>query len=186
MSQQPPNLRTRLPVFEALEQLETMATSATKLPLTKRAVINPTDLMDLVARVRASLPPDITQAQEILRYRDSLVGQAQAEAQRLRTNAEQESLLKVSEAQVVHDARDRASQIQLQADDQVQEILKQAEAQAVERVRGADEYSIDVLRKLEGELEALLSTARRGLQALGADSEQTGPQPVPPANGHAS
>ena len=177
MPEQTPNLRTRLEVFEILEQLDTITKAATKLPLTRRAVINPRDLQTLVARLRHVLPTEVAQAQEIIRYKDSLIGQAQTEAKRLRSTAEQESLQRVSESQVVQDARAAGTEIRARAQDEARAAVSEAEARAMERMRGADDYAIEVLDGLEGDLESLLGTTRRGLSAL--RPERVGePQPT--------
>jgi hypothetical protein len=106
-----------------------------------------------------------------MRYKDSLVQRAQAEARRMREAAEQEVAHRVSETQIMHDARLRAEELRRESEKKAQDILVKAEAQARERTEGADAYAADVLRKLEDELMALLSSARRGLEVLGAGAQ---------------
>ena len=166
MADQTPDFRTRLEVFDILEQLEAVTASAPKLPLTKRAVVNPQHLQMLVARLRHVLPPEVVQAQEIIRYRDTLIAKAQEEAQRVRASAEQESVQKVSETQLVRDADATATDMRGRAEDEARSMISDVEERARDRMRGADDYAAEVLRKLEGELEALLGTMRRGLEAL--------------------
>lgn len=171
MTTKQPKLRNRMEVFEILDRLEAIAGGATKLPLTQRAVINPRDIQELVSQLRHSLPQDIAEAQQIIRYRDTIVKQSQDEATGVRKAAERESMEKVSDTQVVKDAKTRAEEIRAQAKKDAADLIAQAEAQATTRIKGADEYAVDVLRKLEEELNTLLLTARRGLEALEAGRE---------------
>ena len=157
---------TRLQVFQVLDVLESLTASATKLPLTKRAVINPADIQELIARLRHVLPGDITQAQQIIRYRDSILSRAQADAKRMRETAEQESRQKVSDTQIMNDAAKQAEAVDAEAQRRAEELVAAAQAKVQERIDGADAYAIDVLERLEEELGALLSTARRGLDEL--------------------
>ena len=166
MATRGPKLNLKLEVIDVLARLEAITASATKLPLTRRAVINPQEIQELVTQARNSLPTDINEAQQIIRYRDTLISQAQAEAIRLRADAEQAAMQKVSETQIMKDARVKAEDIRDEAQREGQDILAQAEKQATSRIDGADTYAMEVLTRLEEELTALLATARRGIESL--------------------
>ena len=171
MTQRATPPRERLEIFDVLDRIEALTSSATKLPLTRRAVINPDDIQQLVDRLRRLLPSDITEAQQIIRYRDSFVLQAQTDAKRVRTAAEAEAMQKVSDTQVMHDARKAAEQLEEDARRRAEQMAIDAETQARARVEGADAYAIDVLHRLEEELGTLLGTARRGLESLSEGRE---------------
>ena len=91
MADRGPKPETTLEIMATLDRMEAITGSATKLPLTRRAVINPKEIQDLVAHIRHALPTDISEALQIIRYRDTLISQAQAEASRLRADAEREA-----------------------------------------------------------------------------------------------
>lgn len=165
-TQPPPKLRGKLEVFDILAQLEAVTATATKLPLTRRAVINPAEIHDLVARLRHALPADLAEAQQIIRFRDTFLAQSQNDAKRIRATAEQEALQRLSESQIAADAMKDAEKIKAAAQQQVAQTLVEADAQARQRIEGADAYAIEVLSKLEEELHTLLLTARRGLDTL--------------------
>lgn len=164
--QQPAPITTRLEVFDVLDQIESITGAATKLPLTNRAVLNPADLTNMVGALRRALPAEVREAQQIIRFRDSILSHAHNEAKRIRAGAEQESLNTVSETEVVRASKLTADRVMGEARERASEVLAQAEATATRRVQGADGYAEDVLEKLEGELSALLATARRGLETL--------------------
>ena len=90
-----------LEALKVLEKLEALTASATKLPLTNRAVLNPADLTELCNALKKALPAGITEAQQIIRFKDSILTQAHAEAKKIRAEADEQSLTKVGDTQVV-------------------------------------------------------------------------------------
>ena len=160
-----------LEALKVLEKLEALTASATKLPLTNRAVLNPADLTELCNALKKALPAGITEAQQIIRFKDSILTQAHAEAKKIRAEADEQSLTKVGDTQVVRDSRANAERIIAEAREQAGEVLERAEEIARQRLQGADEYADEVLEKLEGELGALLATARRGREILMSNRE---------------
>ena len=166
MAERGTKLQPKLGIMDVITRLEAITGSATKLPLTRRAVINPREMQDLITQLRHSLPADINEALQIIRYRDTLISQAQTEAARVKAESEQEALQKISETQIVKDAQVMAENIKSEAHRQQQALLSDAEQQATSRVNGADTYALDVLARLEEELSTLLSTARGGIESL--------------------
>ena len=166
MAERAPKLRLKLEVEEVIARLEAITNSATRVPLTKRAVINPREVKELVSQLRNSLPTDMNEALQIIKYRDSIVTQAQAEAARVKSQAEKEALQKLSDSQLVKEAKARAEAILNQAREEQKALIAEAENQAASRVNGADSYAIDVLTRLEEELSTLLQTTRRGIESL--------------------
>ena len=138
--------------------------------------------------MRASLPKEVQDAQEIVQRRDELINQALTESGRIRSSIEAERQERIESTDLVQDARDQAQLVAktatTEASDVTQEAEKQAEkiildaeksAQGIrddaerfsrERVEGANKYAQDVLFKVVHELSQLLATARRGIEAL--------------------
>ena len=174
MAQGSPKLSTKIAIIEILDRLEAIAGSATKLPLTKRAVINPQEIQELVGQMRAALPEDINEALQIIGYRDSIIAQAQAEAERLRAHAQQEAQQAVSESPIMKEAEKKAEELKLAAQRQGEAVVAEAQRQAGSQASGADAYAVDVLRRLEQELDTLLATARHGVKYLETQRQPRG------------
>ena len=166
MPDKAPKLTAKLEIVDVIARLEAITGSATKLPLTRRAVINPREILELVNQLRNTLPTDINEALQIIRYRDALVSQAQTDASRMRSKAEQESMQKVSDTQIMRDAKIKAQALLEQAGRERAAILAEAEKEGAAKVEGADKYAIEVLTRLEEEMDTLLQTARRGIDSL--------------------
>lgn len=166
MAERGPNTRPKLEIVEIIGRLEALTGSATRLPLTKRAVINPKEVLELVAQLRNALPSDINEALQVIRYRDTIINQAQTESTRTRNKAEEESMVKVSESQIVKDAQVKAKQIIAEANEQKKQVIRGAEKEAQDKLSGADNYALEVLTRLEEEMDTLLQTTRRGIKSL--------------------
>ncbi len=163
----------RLEIFDILDKLESVTGSAAKVPLTGRAMVNTRDIQILVNQLRRAIPNDVSEAAQIIGYKETIVTQAQAEASKVKTHAEQEAEQKMSETQIVKDAKKKAEGILNEARKKAEEMVNEAEKEARTRVDEADNYAREVLHKLEEELNTLLMTSRRGIEALEKSKEPT-------------
>ncbi len=152
-------------------------------------------LLDLVDQLRAAVPAEVREAQEILGRKEEILAQADQEVALRMARADEEVERRVSEADVTKVAEARAEQTIAQAqgeavllleETQKQAAAKQAEGEqlASEQMDEADRYALEMLRKLEQQLQAFIGSVRSGVDTLerrpeegssgGEDSEQTG------------
>ena len=150
-----------------MNQLESLLTSSARVPATRRGIVELDKLVDLVSRMRAAVPQDVHDAEELMRDRENILDQAQAEAQRIRQVAEEEARRLVMESAIAKEASRQAEEVVAEAQRRAQHILDEAEADAAARRNGADQYAQEVLHKLEQEVAELLVTVRRGIDVLG-------------------
>jgi vacuolar-type H+-ATPase subunit H len=113
------------------------------------------DLLDVIDQMRIAVPEEVKQARRITQERDQMVAQAKAEAERIVTEAQEQAAFLLQDNELLKQAEQRGKG-----------IISEAQNQAVEMRRGADDYSLDVMRRLESELESHLATVRRGVEAL--------------------
>ena len=100
--------------------------------------------------------------------RENLINQALSEARRIRTSSEDEARSRVKESEVLKEAYKQSEDIVGEGQRKAQRILDEAEAQATARRADADKYAQSTLLKLEEELSQVLSTIRRGIDAMSA------------------
>jgi vacuolar-type H+-ATPase subunit H len=176
-------------ILRMIDELQSLANTGTRVPGFRGKVMVDMDrLMALGEEFRASVPPSLQEAQEILKQRESIINQAYLEAQRIKTSAEQEAevltssahqehMAKVDEAEVVKAAEAKASdfkeeamleaqQITQDAQRRAYRILNEAEGAASTRRDGSDHYAREVLFNLEEQLAEVLGQVRRGIDAL--------------------
>ena len=181
-------------IVQIIEELESIASSATKVPgLRRRVMVDMDRLVAVGGELRSSIPSDIQEAREILRQKESILNQTQLEARRIkeaalqealstRTSAEEEQQTKVDEAEILKVAEAKADQVGQQGAQEAQQIMQdaqrrayriidEAEAASTARREGADQYARETLFNLEERLAGLLGQVRKGIDALGIEVE---------------
>ena len=129
------------------------------------------------------MPTEVADAQGVIRDRQQILARANEEAEILLAKAQQEADAQLDGHDLVREAQRRASEILNEASQQTKQITKEARAeaaairggatsQAVEQAIEADRYSLDVLRRLEDQLAALLTSIRAGIEQLNRKLEQ--------------
>lgn len=101
-------------------------------------------ILDIIDRMRVSVPEELKQARRIVSEQDRLLREAQ---ERVHQAMEEQGLLKAVE-------EERAR------------LLEQAERDATNVRTGADDYARQVLEELEQRLEKLTLNVQNGLKAL--------------------
>ena len=178
-----------------IDQLNSIVTSSARVPGTQRRIVERGQLEAVVEQLKGSIPNELREAKEILRQRDSIINQANLEAERIRSSAqgeiealraaaEEDYKSRVSEAEVVKEAEKGAEEISTGAQSSAQTIIQdagkraqrlldEAETLVESRRSGADQYAREVLFSLEERLSDLLSQVRKGIDVL----EETSPTP---------
>ena len=127
-------------VDELLDMLFDMIDEAKNAPLSGggKCVIDRDKALDLIEDIKAQFPVELAEAKKVLGSRGEYVAAAKRDAEEIRKRAEAEAGQRVSEAQVMSQARQKAN-----------ELIAQAEEKAKQVRRAANEYCEDVLRRTE-------------------------------------
>ena len=134
-------------------------------------------LLDLVDQLRAAVPAEVREAQEVLTRREEILARADQEVALRLSRAEEEVGRRVSESELVRAAEVRAEQIVADGRSEVERIIddgrRQAEVRrgegerlANEQMEEADRYALEMLRKLEQQLDAFKASVRAGIDTL--------------------
>lgn len=145
----------RMDLQYLIDRLETIVRGARHIPAMNKLMLDEQELVDLIDQMRTVLPEEIRYAKHVLREKEQILSDAQAQADELLRTARQQ-------AEVLIEREGLLKQARAQAD----EIKRQAEAEA-ERVQvGADNYVRQVLNDLSENLQRQLSSIRKGLDSL--------------------
>jgi vacuolar-type H+-ATPase subunit H len=125
-----------------------------------------------VEQIRSSIPGAILEAEQIIKQRDEMLSQAQREASQITSSADEDYRARVQESHVVKAAEKRAQEILNEAQRQARILLNNAEKQAASRRKDANQYTLDVLRKLDSQLSSLLTSIRKGVAMLEKEEEE--------------
>ncbi|MFP5310739.1 MAG: hypothetical protein ACLGIR_14305 [Actinomycetes bacterium] len=151
----------RLGLEAKLSQLEQLIAEAKAVPLSASIMLNRAEVDGLVSEIRGAVPDEMKQARWVVKERDDLLAQAEAEAGRIVTDAqaERERLIARTEVvqaanreadRIIEEAREHARQIRLEAEDYVDAKLANFEV-VLQKTLGAVERGRE---KLRGRLDA--------------------------------
>jgi cell division septum initiation protein DivIVA len=138
-----------------IDRLETMVTNARRMPITGKLLMDEQELADLIDQMRTVIPEEIKQARKILRERDSIISEAQHQADEVLRTAHEQAEMLLDEQGLLAEAQARANQ-----------YMEQIEQEAQQRIQGADDYARQVLTQLRDQLARHLRTIEKGLEAL--------------------
>ena len=140
-----------------IDRLETMVTGAKCMPITGKLMLDEQELADLIDQMRTVLPEEVRAARKILRERDSIISEAQQQADDTLKTAHEQAEMLLDEQGLMAEAQARANQ-----------FMEEVERDAQERIHGADEYARQVLSQLKEQLNRHLRTIDKGLESLDA------------------
>ena len=123
--------------------------------------------MDIINDIRDAFPVEFSQARQIVRERQGLLDDAEAECNRILENARSQALTIASEQEIVRIAQQQADTIM--AD--VRELERETRA-------GAEDYADEVFSHVEQSLDTLLSNVRRCRDRLNANAIAGGTGPL--------
>jgi cell division septum initiation protein DivIVA len=117
--------------------------------------INEDRALEIIDQMRISIPTEIEKASRVMAQRDRIMAEANEEAARVIQQARQDGENLVENENTVQAARTRA-----------QNIIAQAKVDADRIMADADQYVLQSLTRLEGELLKKLNEVRNGITLL--------------------
>jgi cell division septum initiation protein DivIVA len=154
-----------LDILELVEKAEREISSASSVPgLGVR--INPKEVQEILQKIRLSVPEQLREADKVKRERDDIISQAEREAKRIISAAEEEYRNKVAQTSVMKSADARAQDIVAKAEKDAEALLANATKEASSRKADADQYTLDVLRNLEVQINSILASVHKGINML--------------------
>lgn len=146
-------------VYRVLDKLEAYVHEGTWLPAGYR-ILSEERLLELVEKVRASLPEEVGRAKVIAKDQERMMRVAQEKAQAIVDEAASKHEELVEDNEIVRRARTTADV-----------VLNEAQERARKIREGADRYAGDVLREMESRLAGALGAVRKGRDVLTKQSQ---------------
>ena len=173
--------------------MEELIGEARRLPIGTGSVIDRRRLLDLVDQLRAAVPTEVREAQEILERRDELLAKTDEETAQRLSRADAEVERRISESEIVRSAQTRADQIVAASQGETEQLLEEAKGRAAalrsdgerlatEQMAEADRYALEMLVKLDQQLGAFSASVRAGIDTLDHKPEAPAADdpPLPP------
>jgi hypothetical protein len=164
-------------ILHLIDRLEELVAEAKRMPIGQTIVVDRRRLLELVDQMRSSVPWEVREARDIVNTRDEILEEARRESEGTLHRAELEAQAKLEETAIVKMAEQQAQEIVRTAEDraqaslddterQVQARLTQAEQAAANQMDEADRYALEMLRRLQQQLDAFSTTVRAGVESL--------------------
>ncbi|MFL6138035.1 MAG: hypothetical protein ACJ74O_09575 [Frankiaceae bacterium] len=143
-------------VTRRLDELTALVEGARAMPMSASCMVNRGDVLAVLDEVRALLPVEFRQAEQVIRDRDEVVEEGRREAERVIAAAREERLRLIEETEIVQealaerdrmlaDAAERSEAMRQEVDDYVDTKLANFEV-VLTRTLGAVERGRDKLR----------------------------------------
>jgi cell division septum initiation protein DivIVA len=147
-----------------VERLESLIANGKKLPLTTNVVVDQNAALGLIDELRVAVPEEVRAAKRINAEGERIIEKAQDEAERIVAKAQEQAAYLIDERGLTE-----AAQVQSQR------IIEASRQDADEIRRGADEYAVNVLVGLEGDVVKTLQSIKKGIAML---DERRSPAPM--------
>lgn len=164
-------------VMDVVDTLEELVGSGRRVPFTPSIVVNEEEILELVDRIRVSLPEDLMAARHTVEEREQLLERAARDAAGTSTRAERDAAAVTARAveeadRVAREAHARAAEligesaITRAATERARILVEEADQHAAAQRSAADDYAREVMSRLAEQLERWLGTVREGLGTL--------------------
>ena len=145
-------------IDDILDMMDDLLDNASTVPFSvKKSIIDCDQMRDYINEIRLNLPQEIKQAKLIVRDRQTIINDANKEAESIVRRAEDRAKVIVSNDEITKAAKARAV-----------EMVNQAQAKSKEIKNAANKYIDDVLVQAEECLQANLTDIRKTRQAVKA------------------
>ena len=155
-------------IINVIDKLEALVNTSRRLPATRSRLVDDEKVMELVEQLRLSIPQDVRSAKEVIERKDTILNQAQIDARRTRSEAEEEFKTRLDQNDVLVSARRQSEEMLSEAERKASRLMELAETEARTNRTESDAYVVETLRSLEGELTSVLASVRKGLNTIGA------------------
>jgi cell division septum initiation protein DivIVA len=164
-------------ILDLIDTLEELVVQARRLPVGGNLVVDRKRMLDVIDQMRLSVPSDLRDATRIIEMREQVMEEAHQSAKQLGLKAEQERQKRLEESSILREAEERSHAMLIDAEARARQViaeanaaassyLQEAEATAGQQLDDADQYALEVLRRLENQLQAFLESIRMSIGSL--------------------
>ena len=142
-------------LMELVDELEQLIQTASSIPLTGKTMIEKEEVLEIIRDIKAELPSEIKEAQQISTDRDQIITGAHEEADRIMAAARAHAEEMIREDELVLKANERA-----------EEILSSAQRESTQIREGDRDYADELLERTQVNLSDMIKTINENRQEL--------------------
>jgi vacuolar-type H+-ATPase subunit H len=163
--------------LELINSLEELVVQSRRLPVGGNLVMDRKRMLDVIDQMRLAVPANVRDAAQVLETREQILEDAHQTARAVIQRAEEERHRRIEESSLVRaaqersqslimDAEARARQLLAEADSTVAAHLSEAAEAATKQLDDAYQYALEVLKRLENQLQAFLESISMSVASL--------------------
>lgn len=149
-------------IEDLIEALEDLMAKATHVPILNKSAIDINKMNEIVTEMRMVLPMEIKQAQQVVLEKNSIIAEANREAEQIIRIAEQKRKEILNESDIIKEAHRRAN-----------EFINSEQSKCAEIKMSTDKYLDNMLKRVE-ELMLIDINELRKVRAAVGGSQQSG------------
>jgi len=164
-------------ILDLIDTLEELVIQSRRLPVGGNLVVDRKRMLDVIDQMRLAVPADLRQAQQILEMRDQIIEESHGAARQTLERTEGERARRLEESSIVKEAQERSQQMLMDSEARARQIIAEADATAAEHMSeaaeaaskqldDADQYALEVLSRLESQLQAFLDSIGVSISSL--------------------
>lgn len=164
-------------ILDLIDSLEELVVQARRLPVGGNLVVDRKRMLDVIDQMRLAVPADLRQAAQVIEDRDRLLQDAHESARATVQQAEDERERRLDQNALLREAEERSHAMLMEAEARARQALAEADttaaahlSEAAEAARqqldDADQYALEVLHRLQTQLQAFLESVRGGISSL--------------------
>lgn len=154
-----------------------MVLKGVPIPITPWVIVHHDRLIDVLDKIRASIPGEIQEANNIIKRRDDIQLDAQKKANQVLVEAKQQAEMLLSDSELLRAVHAEAERIRQQVINDCELLKKQSQEEADNLIsttitesiairEGADKYAETILTGLDRDLTELHDIVRNGQRYL--------------------
>ena len=149
-------------VNELLDTIEDLLEESTGMPLSGgKRIVDVEQIRDYLDEVRAALPGELRQAQQIVNDRAQIVDSANAQAQAIVKKAEERARILVSDAEIVKAAQQRATEITVAAQTEARTLRQTVTDYCENMLRTTEDTMVENAAQVKNIRNSLRQTAKK-------------------------
>lgn len=153
-------------VHEILDEIENLVVDARHLVFTNKSLVEENDLVRLVEDLRNELPQELNKAEQIMQDKQAILDAANAESERIITQAKAYAAKLVDENDLVVQAQEKSRAIMQQTQAQEKEIMDKTMQNARQLRSDADNYANQVFDHLIANIGGALEVVQQAKKEI--------------------
>jgi vacuolar-type H+-ATPase subunit H len=164
-------------ILDLIDNLEELVIQARRLPVGGNLVVDRKRMLDVIDQMRLAIPADLREATQVLEARDQIIQESHRQARVTIESAESERMRLIEDSAIVREAHERTHQMLREAEARARETIADADSTAAahlseaaeaatRQLDDADQYALEVLHRLEHQLQTFLDSIRTSIGSL--------------------